>query len=142
MESGRTPPVIAVDTNIICYYWLPSPLSRQVETLEQKDPEWIVPPLWRSEFRNALAASVRHGVLAMEDAVELVERAEDRLRDHEIPVSSRSVMALVSMSSCSAYDCEFVAVASNQGIYLITSDRQVLREFPGIAVSLEKFLAA
>ncbi len=134
--------MIAVDTNILCYYWLASPLVAQVEALERQDSEWIVPPLWRSEFRNTVALSVRHRVLALADAIELIERAEGRLRDREVAVSSRSVMELVANSSCTAYDCEFVAIARERRVSLVTADRQILREFPEIAVSLKDFLTA
>jgi predicted nucleic acid-binding protein len=36
----------------------------------------------------------------------------------------------------------FVAVAREQGVRLITADRQILREFPHIAQSLENFLSS
>lgn len=134
--------MIAVDTNIVCYYWLPSSRVAQAEALEERDPAWLVPPLWRSEFRNALALSVRHGVIPMIDAIEVLHRAEDRLRNGECPISSDTVMHLVAHSSCTAYDCEFVAVARERGVPLITADRQILREFPHIAVSLDTFLAS
>jgi predicted nucleic acid-binding protein len=141
VENGRPAEVIAVDTNILCYYWLASPLVAQVEALERRDPEWVVPPLWRSEFRNTLAASVRHQILSLQGAIDLIERAEARMRKREVAVSSRSVMELVANSSCTAYDCEFVAVARQREIPLVTADRQILREFPHIAVSLADFLA-
>jgi len=46
----------------------------------------------------------------------------------------------VLASDCSAYDCEYVALAQDLDVPLVTTDRQVLREFPKIAVSLEKFV--
>lgn len=78
----------------------------------------------------------------MKDAINLLERVENRLGKNEVAVSSRTVMELVAQSSCTAYDCEFVAVAREHGLPLITADRQVLREFPHIAVSLAHFLAS
>lgn len=134
--------MIVVDTNIICYYWLRSPLSSQAEALLQIEPEWTVPLLWRSEFRNALALGVRHQVITMKDAIDLIGRAESLLHGCEMQVSSRMVMDLVSQSTCTAYDCEFVAVARERGLRLVTMDKQVLREFAHIAVSLPEFLAS
>ncbi len=134
--------MIVVDTNIIYSYWLASPASAQAEELEKRDADWVVPPLWRSEFRNAVSLSVRHRVIALRDAIELVERAEARLRNRELEVSSRTVMELVGLSSCTAYDCEFVAIGREHGLRLVTLDKQVLREFPHIAVSLSDFLAS
>lgn len=48
----------------------------------------------------------------------------------------------VATSRCSANDCELVALAEELGVPLVTSDRQVLAEFPDLARSPEAFLAA
>lgn len=37
---------------------------------------------------------------------------------------------------CSAYDCEFVALARTLSTKLVTMDVKLLRAFPGIAVAL------
>ena len=50
---------------------------------------------------------------------------------------SADIMQLVNQSECSAYDCEFVALAKYLGVPLVTADNKLLREFPGIAKSLE-----
>ena len=55
-------------------------------------------------------------------------------------VSGDAVMDLVAVSSCPAYDCEYVALARDLGVSLVTSDRGVLRAFPSRAVSPEGFL--
>jgi predicted nucleic acid-binding protein len=41
---------------------------------------------------------------------------------------------------CSAYDCEFVALVQDIGVPLVTVDRQVLRAFPNVAISLDEFI--
>ena len=63
--------MIVVDTNIISYLYLSSERSAQVEKAFLKDPEWAVPLLWRSEFRNVLAQYLRKGILSFEDAVQI-----------------------------------------------------------------------
>ena len=55
-------------------------------------------------------------------------------------MSSDAVLQLVARSNCIAYDCEFVALAHAQGVHLITADREILREFPEVAISLEEFV--
>jgi predicted nucleic acid-binding protein len=52
------------------------------------------------------------------------------MNNNEFDVSSSQVLALVNQSNCSAYDCEFIALAKHQNIPLVTQDKKVLREFP------------
>jgi predicted nucleic acid-binding protein len=42
-------------------------------------------------------------------------------------------------SGCTAYDCEFVHIAKELGVPLVTSDKRVLRAFPRLAVSIAEF---
>jgi predicted nucleic acid-binding protein len=55
-------------------------------------------------------------------------------------VSVSAVLQLVSRSNCSAHDCEFVALAHANGVRLLTVDRQILHEFPEVAISLDNFV--
>jgi len=57
-----------------------------------------------------------------------------------VPVASHEVMMLVNQSGCTAYDCEYVAVALKRTLPLITFDQEVLKKFPGIAYNVEEFL--
>src|SRR5436190_23770564 len=103
--------VICVDTNIICYRYMASSFSAAADAAWAKDPDWIVPILWRSEFRNALAGSIRRRSLTAEEAIAIASLAEEMLGQNEFTVSSPAILQLVSRSDCSAYDCEFVALA-------------------------------
>jgi predicted nucleic acid-binding protein len=132
--------VIVVDTNVICYRWIASPDSAAAETALTKDPEWIAPLLWRSEFRNVLAMAIRRKTLTIEAAKEVGRRAEANFQHREVGVSSDAVLELVAMSGCTAYDCEFVALAHAEGVQLVTTDRQILHEFPEVAISLQAFV--
>ena len=51
--------MIVVDTNVLAYLYLPGEQTLDAKSLFQREPEWVAPPLWRSEFRNILAAYVR-----------------------------------------------------------------------------------
>ena len=103
--------MIVVDTNIICYRWLASSHSEAADKAWLKDPEWIAPLLWRSEFRNALAGALRKNILSLDAAIEILSKAELQFAGREFLVASPGVMQSVADSCCSAYDCEFVAIA-------------------------------
>ena len=132
--------MICVDTNIICYRYMASPHSAAADAAWAKDADWIVPILWRSEFRNALAGAIRQRSLTAEEAIGIANLAETMLGQKEFTVSTAAVLKLVSRSHCYAYDCEFVALAHSEGVRLLTVDRQILHEFPEVAISLPKFV--
>ncbi len=128
--------MIVVDTNVLLYLWLRTDQSREVDELYARDPEWIAPMLWRSEFRNALLLYVRKEMMTFDQVMYAIERAEEQMQNHEHMVDAESVMRLAIESGCSAYDCEFVALAEALGVPLVTSDRRVLDRFPKIAQPL------
>jgi len=132
--------VIVVDTNVICYRWMASAHSETVERVWAKDPDWIAPLLWRSEFRSALTGALRKKLIELEAAISIAEKAEAQFVGREFLVSPRAVLDLVAASRCSAYDCEFIALAQEHQTVLVTEDRDLLREFSTVSKSLEEFL--
>ena len=134
--------MIVADTNIITYLLLPSSYSDDLDALYKAEPDWAVPTLWRSEFRNVLALYLRKEIITLKQAIRLVQSADSVVAHNEFTVSSTEVLTLVDKSSCSAaYDCEFVALAHTLEIQLVTQDKKILREFPKTAVSVSDFLA-
>jgi predicted nucleic acid-binding protein len=125
--------MIVVDTNVIAYLWLPGESTAAAERLLKKDPDWNAPLLWRSEFRNVLAGCLRRGDLVLETALQIVDEAERQMSGGEFAVPSAQVLARVAQSDCSAYDCEFVVLAEELGLSLVTSDEKLVRSFPRIA---------
>ena len=130
--------MIVTDTNLIAHLTIRGEFSPLAEAVYAADAAWIAPLLWRSEYRNTLMKYVQHrgmtigsALLSMRSAEEAVERSYD--------VSSEKVLELALASKCSAYDCEYVALAQEFGVNLVTTDKQVLRAFPKIAVPLGKF---
>lgn len=132
--------MIVADTNIISYLFLPTAYSAKASQLYRHDADWAAPSLWRSEFRNVLALYLRQKIITLAEALLIQEEAESLMADHEFEVISLPVLTLADSSSCSAYDCEFVALAKQLGAKLVTEDKKILREFPDVAVSLDVFL--
>jgi predicted nucleic acid-binding protein len=128
--------MIVVDSNILAYLLLPGEFTAAAEALLEREPEWAAPPLWRSEFRNILAGYMRRGQLNFDQASSLQAEAEALMHGFEFDVHSHDVLAWVRDSDCSAYDCEFVALATRLNTKLVTMDKKVLRAFPERAVSL------
>ncbi len=131
--------MIIVDTNVVVDASVIGPRTASARAAFLKDPEWCAPPLWRSEFRNALALYMRKELLTIDDALKLLAEAESLVEDREFPPDSVRILRLVADSNCSAYDCEFVALAQELSTYLVTSDKRLIRAFPETAVPLETF---
>ena len=132
--------MIVVDTNIIAHLFIPSDVSAAAEKALQEDADWIVPRLWRSEFRNILATRLRVRKISLENAIDTMAKAEGLLRDHEYEISSADVLAACHDSDASAYDCEFVVLAQQFGIPLLTTDKKLERSFPETATSIADWL--
>jgi len=128
--------MIVVDSNVLAYLYLPGEHSTVAEALLERDPEWAAPALWKSEFRNILAGYMRRGALTFEQACGLQREAEGLLAGCEFDVDSLAVLELVRDSHCSAYDCEFIALAMRLDTWLVTMDKKLLRAFPKRAVAL------
>jgi predicted nucleic acid-binding protein len=131
--------VIVVDTNVLVHYWLETSEYAAARALLTADPHWHAPYLWRSEFCNAVTIYMRHRNYSLERAREASRLAELQMYDHEYFVDRMAVLDLVASSTCTAYDCEFVALARELRAPLITTDKQILREFPGIARPLADY---
>lgn len=132
--------MIVVDTNVIASIWLPNNMDEWAYKVLKKDSEWIAPLLWRSEFRNVLSLYFRKNILELTSIWQILEEAEHFMNDNEFEVNSTQIMSLVTESSCSAYDCEFVALAEDFNIKLITFDKKIIKEFSNIAFSPQEFI--
>ena len=128
--------MIVVDSNVVACLYLPGDHTAGAEALLERDSEWAAPVLWRSEFRNILAGYMRRKTLTLDQAWQLQGEAEKLLAGSEFEVESRAVLGLVRDSDCSAYDCEFVALAIKLDTRLVTVDKKLLRAFPKRAVAL------
>jgi predicted nucleic acid-binding protein len=133
--------MIVVDTNLIAYLLLEGERTAQAEKVLLADGEWAAPSLWRSEFRNVLAVYLHREAISLDVALKIAEEAEFLMEGKEYEISSSEVLNLVTESHCSAYDCEFIALAQSFRVPLVTSDKRILSEFPKTAVSLESFVS-
>jgi predicted nucleic acid-binding protein len=131
--------MIVVDTNVIGYLFLSSEQSQYAERALKIDSEWAAPLIWRSELRNVLALYMRKNIIELEHAQRIMNSALELLRGREYEVSSYNVLSLASESGCSAYDCEFIAVANELDVSLLTADKQLLQKFPEVTISLSDF---
>jgi predicted nucleic acid-binding protein len=131
--------MIVVDTNIIIHLHMTGEWTEEVLKVLQKDAYWFSPPLWQSEFRNVLSGAMRRNLINLDQARQIMDSALKTMAGCEIPVSSRRVLELAAASSCTAYDCEFTALAQELGVKLVTLDKEILAHFPETAIEPVEF---
>jgi predicted nucleic acid-binding protein len=132
--------MIVVDSNIVTARNLTSSLTSKAEQVEEKDPVWIVPVLWRYEFQNILATAIKAKQIKSEQALDIWEKVSKILIENECDPSASKVIDLVAQYGITAYDGQFIAVALEMGIPCVTEDRELQEKFPGIAISMDGFL--
>lgn len=133
--------MIVTDTNLIAALVMPVNGNTAVaERILLQDRDWAAPALWRSELCNVLATAVRNGVMPLELAIDAMETAEQVMSGSEFAVSSVDTLKLAAESGCTAYDAEYALVAKELDVPLLTYDKKLLREFPGLAVHPKEFV--
>lgn len=131
--------MIVADTNLIVYLFVTGDKTPLAQEVLAKDPHWIVPPLWQSEFRNVIAGYIRRGMTLIQ-AKQVMEDAILTLENRQVLPSSEKILDLISETDCTAYDCEFIALAQQLDVLLVTADKQLLSRFPNSTISLEEFV--
>lgn len=128
--------MIAVDTNVIAALLLPGREAEAAERAYREDPVWVSPLLWRSEFANVLVVGMRAGRFGLSLAAAALRTAETLMEGREFAVPGDHVLRTAVEAGLSAYDSEFVVLARDLDISLLTLDRRILEAAPDIAIPL------
>jgi predicted nucleic acid-binding protein len=132
--------MIVVDAHMIATLLLNSEKTELARKVLLKDSAWVAPLLWRSEFRQLLAYYLRKGVLTLRQATMVVQEAENLMQGGQFDVPSPEILALTEKHDCTAYAAEYIALAQELGVPLVTIDKMFLRKFPGIAIHADTFI--
>ncbi len=132
--------MIVVDSNIIAARNLTSSLTSEAKRVEEKDPVWVVPVLWRYELQNILATAIKAKQIRPEQALSIWKETSNILFENEYEPSASKVIDLVAQYGITTYDGQFIATAMEMGILCVTEDGELQEKFPGIALSMNEFL--
>lgn len=131
--------MIVADSNLIAYLLIPGDNSTLADDVFLKDSEWAVPLICRSEVRNILTLYMRHEAMSLSQAQATMEKAELLWRSREFAVTSNDVLELSARHTVTAYDAEFVVLAMQLGVPLVTFDKPVRKAFPTITIDPQAF---
>ena len=132
--------MIVADSNLIAYLLIPGDKSELADEVLLKDADWAVPLICRSEIRNILTLYMRHEGMSLSQARKTMEKAEALWKSREYSVPSDDILELTFHHNITSYDGEFVVLAKQLGVPLVTFDKAVRKAFPNTAVSAEDFI--
>ncbi|HEU4451747.1 MAG TPA: hypothetical protein VFR81_01770 [Longimicrobium sp.] len=133
--------MIVPDPALMAQRFIPGLDPTVAERVLAREQRWAVPRVWRSFFRETVAARVRSGALPLERALTLEAEAVKALAGRDVDSEARAVLKMVVASGCPAALCEFAWLARSLSAPLITTDRALLASFPEHAVHPDVFLA-
>jgi len=131
--------MIVVDASILSFLLIEGELTEEARALYRIDPEWVTPPILNHEMLAILTeVGSREG-----DAAAMIELwRQVRLlvgSRQQIPDPVRSLRRGVE-TGISGYDAQYLALAEQLSLPLITEERALLEAAPGRAVSLRSYL--
>ena len=131
--------MIVADANIVAYLHIAGAHTAGAQAVFARDAIWLAPPLWREEFVNILVQQCRLAGMSVAVAEKILTQAAGLMTPHETAVEAGRVLRLAVAEKISGYDAHYVALAQKLRLPLVTEDRELLRKFPGVAVSLAGF---
>jgi len=132
--------MIVVDTNIIVYFLIRGKRTEAAHEVWKKDPQWVVPALWRSEFMNVLVMYVEHGGLSKSSCMKLFHDAVDLFLHQEAAAPLLDVLSTALSAHITAYDSYYISLARFLDLPLITQDSELLKKFPSVAFTMKNYV--
>lgn len=132
--------MLVADTNVLAYFCIPGEKSAEVEALLRFDAEWIAPVLWRSELINVLSSYHRIKGMPVSDCLEAFEMVEQLLSERTFSVAPLRVLETASKTGCAGYDSEFLVLAEDFSVSLVTYDQKLIARSAGLACQPSEFM--
>lgn len=133
--------MIVVGANILIYSLIKCDQSPLIQKLRGKDSDWRTTALCLHETLNVLATYQRRDVLTLTQCRELLNHAGRFMKVAQCEVEMDVALAVAAEYAITGYDAQYVALAQSLNAPLITEDRKLLKAVPGIAYSMQEFLA-
>lgn len=122
--------MIVVDSNILVHFFLSGEQRSLLERVHSRDPEWVAPILWRSEFRNVCMKMNRFGNVPLPVLMKGMEEAEEAMRAYTLRVQSNQVLVMANRYKLTAYDAEYASLATELDCRLLTFDKAMISKCP------------
>lgn len=132
--------MIVVDSNVLAARVMLAQTSNLARRVEDLEPVWIVPPLWRYEFQNVLVKTISARLTTPEAAMGIWRQIVAKVAENEHEPAAELVLDLCVRYRITAYDANFIALAMEMGVFCVTQDGELQEKFPRLALSMEAFV--
>ena len=129
--------MIVADTNLIAALVCQTDHTETALAVWEKDPDWLAPEIWQSEFRNVLAMMLRAKIIGRETALEAFRLANQFVET--IPAGTGTILVEVAVTGAGGFggQCadkhgpEFVQIG-----LLVRSERTFVQKVIGGELSM------
>jgi predicted nucleic acid-binding protein len=132
--------VIVADTCLIFHLFNETVLTVNAQKILDKDPHWILPPLWKEEYANVLSKLARKKLRTIGEVIGHFNYTVEELKNCEINIDTKQALEISIEYKISVYDAHFIALAMDFNTLLVTEDKEILKNCSNLAVSLHEFL--
>lgn len=133
--------MIVVDANILVYSLIEGDYSQLVNELRERDTDWRTTGLCLHEILNVLTTYQRRDILTLAQCRKLLDHTERFMKVAQCEVNMDAALAVAAKYAITGYDAQYVELAQSLHVPLITEDRKLNEAVPGIAFSMQEFLA-
>ncbi len=133
--------MIVVDTNVIAYLMIKGEFTNDANKVFKKNSDWIAPSLWKHEFLNVLTTLVNTKRAKLNNVISYFKITNKLFPKLGKEPNYEHVITISANYKISAYDAQFVSLAMNLDIPLITQDNQLLEKFPDISQTMKQFIS-
>lgn len=132
--------MIVADTNLVAQLILKLDQTEIAQDIYRRDPEWLMPELWRHEFLNVLANYLRFDHVQPERLALAWQSANLLFADSVRQPDMLLALKLAGERNTSAYDAQYLALAQTLGLPLVTEDRKLRQAAPDLTLSMREYL--
>jgi predicted nucleic acid-binding protein len=130
--------VIVADSTLVAGFLFPTDEFHKVaRAIREKDSDWHCPELVFSELRSVGLKRVKSKV-PLDSVIAQCNLAASAVSVYRM--HSHSVLHTAIEGDIWTYDAEYVALARQLAVTLVTSDAEVVKKFPAVAILPEQFL--
>lgn len=132
--------MIVADTNLVVHLFTQTSLTSIAQQVLAKDSNWILPKLWQEEYANVLCKLARKGYLTSEEVISHFNYTTEQFKNNEISIDITKVIKTSLEYGITVYDANFISLAIDHNILVVTEDQEMLKKCPKLAVNMLNFI--